>query len=92
MIENRKEGLNKVSNVMASIRDLGFEFNQKVDEQGERLEEVGKDLGEANANTNKAAQELNTFAQTIKGRGIQMAICLVILVLILIFLIWLILK
>jgi t-SNARE complex subunit (syntaxin) len=77
---------------MASIRDLGFEFNVKVEEQGERLEEVGKDLGEANVNTNRATQELNQYAQSLKGQGIKMAVCLVILLLVLAFLIWLIVK
>jgi t-SNARE complex subunit (syntaxin) len=92
MINNRKEGLTKVSNLMSGIRELGFEFNEKVDAQGERLEDVGKQLDDANAFTNRGAQELNTYAATMKGRGVKMAICLVILLLILSFLIFLILK
>lgn len=74
MINSRKEGLSKVTNLMAGIRDLGFEFNEKVDLQGARLEEVGKDLDEANANAQKGANELNTYAATMKGRGVKMAI------------------
>lgn len=92
MINNRKDGLSKVTNLMSGIRDLGFQFSEKVDAQGERLEDVGKQLDDANAFTNQGAKELNTYAQTMKGRGIKMAICLFVLVLILLFLIYLIFK
>ena len=92
MIHNRSEGISKVSNHMAGIRELGFEFNEKVDAQGERLEDVGKQVDDANAFTNRGAQELNTYAATMKGRGVKMAICLVILLFILFILIFLIFK
>ena len=91
MIEHRKQGLSSVTNLMTGIRDLGFEFNAEVDTQGVRLEDVGKNIEEANQNTNKGAQELNTFAHTMKGKGIQLLICLGVLILILLFLIYLIL-
>lgn len=92
MIEHRKEGLNSVTNLMTGIRELGFQFNETVENQGEKLEEVGKQLEDANANTNKGAQELGIFAQTLKGRGIQLFICMLILLGILGFLVYLILS
>jgi t-SNARE complex subunit (syntaxin) len=92
MIENRKEGLGKVTKVMSGIRDLAQEFGQKVELQGDRLEEVDNQLDEANAFTNQGAKELNTYANTMKGRGIKMAICLGIMVLLLLFLIFLIFR
>lgn len=92
MINNRKEGLDKVSNLMSGIKDLGFEFNEKVDMQGEMLENVGQQLDDANANVHQGANELNKYAETMKGRGIKMMICLVILVFILLILIYFIFK
>ena len=90
MIEHRKAGLNSVTNLMTGVRDLGFEFNKEVENQGARLEEVGNNVDDYNQNTHKGTQELNTFAQTMRGKGIQLLICLGVLVLILLFLIYLI--
>lgn len=92
MIQSRKEGINQVSNVMNGIRELGIEFNQEVDDQGDKLVHVAQDLEDANANTRKGANELSKYAETMKGKGFKMAICLGILVLVLLFLIYLIFK
>lgn len=90
MIEHRKQGLNSVTSLMTGVRDLGFEFNKEVETQGARLEEVGNNLDDVNQNTQKGAQELNTFAQSMRGKGIRLLICLGVLILILLFLIYLI--
>lgn len=92
MIAQRKEGLNKVTNVMSGIRDLGIEFNLKVDEQGARLEDVGNQLDDANVNTKKGADELNQFAEKMKGQGIKTLICLAVLIMFLLVMIYLIFR
>jgi t-SNARE complex subunit (syntaxin) len=56
MIENRKEGLNKVTNVMAGIRDLAIDTGKEVDMQGNRLEDVNNQLDDANKFTNQGAK------------------------------------
>ena len=77
---------------MSGIRDLGFEFNQEVDKQGDLLINAAEDLETANINTNQGAKELNKYAERMKGKGFKMIICLGILVLVLLFLIYLIFK
>ena len=90
MIEHRKDGLNKVTNLMSGIRDLGFEFNEKVEMQGEVLAQVDNNLEEVNENTKKGSQELSKFAQAMKGKGMYVVIFLIVLVLFLFFLLFLI--
>mmetsp|Transcript_1061 Transcript_1061/g.1055 ORF Transcript_1061/g.1055 Transcript_1061/m.1055 type:complete len:141 (+) Transcript_1061:458-880(+) len=92
MIQNRREGISKVSNVMSGIRELGIEFNKEVDLQGDKLANVVQDMEDANANTKKGVGELNKYADTMKGKGTKMIICLVVLILVLMFLLYLIFK
>ena len=77
---------------MSGIRDLGIEFNLKVDEQGARLEDVGNQLDDANVNTKKGADELNQFAEKMKGQGIKTLICLAVLIMFLLVMIYLIFR
>mmetsp|Transcript_6213 Transcript_6213/g.5336 ORF Transcript_6213/g.5336 Transcript_6213/m.5336 type:complete len:118 (+) Transcript_6213:564-917(+) len=92
LIDHRKEGLSKVTNVMAGLRDLGVEFNEEVNMQGDKLVIASGDLENANVNTQKATEEIKKFSDRLKGKGIKMIFCLGILVLILIFLIYMIFK
>lgn len=92
MIQNRREGIAKVSSVMSGIKELGIEFNKEVDLQGDKLANVVQDMEDVNANTKKGVGELNKYADTMKGKGTKMIICLAILILVLMFLIYLIFK
>ena len=74
MIDHRKQGLDKVTNLMSGIRDLGFQFNEKVEMQGEVLEQIDNNMEEVNENTKKGSDELTKLAQTMKGRGLQIFI------------------
>ena len=75
---------------MSGIRDLGFQFNEKVEMQGEVLEQIDNNMEEVNENTKKGSDELTKLAQTMKGRGLQIFIWLIVLLLILAFLLYLI--
>jgi len=90
MIEHRRDGLSQVSNVMSGLKDLGVEFNAEVEKQGDLLINVGQELEDANINTRKGVNELNQYAEKIKGKGTKMLFCLGVLILILLFLIYLI--
>lgn len=74
MIEHRKQGLDKVTNLMSGIRDLGFEFNEKVVMQGEVLDQIDNNMEDINQNTKKGNEELSKLALAMKGKELQVAI------------------
>lgn len=90
LIHQRKDGIEKMANVMTGIKELGFKFNEEVNVQGDKLVEVDNNLENANENTKKGAQELSKFAEALKGKGVRTLICLGVLILVLLFLVYMI--
>ena len=79
-----------MSNLMSSVRELGFELNERVDNQGLQLENWKEQVDEANQNANRGANELNKYANSLKSKGVRTVLCLIGLVLVLAFLVYLI--
>ena len=58
VINQRKDDINSIANIMADINDIAKDIAIETKGQGEKLEKLNENMGVAEDNTNNALKEL----------------------------------
>ena len=79
ILERRRSGINHVAKVFEDVHNLGKQFNVKLEEQGEMLDNIWDNLEDGANNMKKGGDELDKYHGRMGSKIKKMIVCLIIL-------------
>lgn len=86
IINDRQQDIDKITSIMANIKDIATDFNMEVDLQGSKLEDLNGTMESVALNTKEATKELKEASEKSKKNGRCLIIIAVVIILFLILL------